>query len=94
MDGGQKPQHYLGYTAQDPEERFQDHVLGRKRPARIIRGAIAAGIGVNLVRVWPDGTPEDEKRLKMKKQGFRHLCPVCTNGAFATGGRQSGKEEE
>jgi hypothetical protein len=80
LDGGQRPQHYLGYTPRDPRERFQDHLIGRNRPARIIRAALAAGLDVSLVRIWPDGTPQDEKRLKLAKRGFKHLCPKCKGG--------------
>lgn len=77
LEGGQKPQHYLGFTDKTAEERLADHLAGRNRPARIVVAAVEAGRQVRLARVWPDGTPQQESSLKKKKKGFRHLCPEC-----------------
>jgi predicted GIY-YIG superfamily endonuclease len=67
--------HYLGFTASnDPTARIEEHAAGRG--ARLMEVVVAAGIGFRLVRTWPNGTRNLERRLKRwKKSG--QLCPVC-----------------
>lgn len=77
MDGGQRPQHYLGWTPESPEVRLADHLAGRNRAARIVQAAHSYGIEITIARVWPTFTPQDESDMKRQKRGFRHLCPIC-----------------
>lgn len=77
LDGGQRPQHYLGWTPDDPEARLADHLADRNRAARIVVAAATYGIEVRIARTWPEGDRLMESRLKRAKRGYRHLCPLC-----------------
>ncbi len=65
--------HYLGYT-QDVTARLQRHQAGTG--ARLMEVITAAGIGWHVAKVWPDGTPELERALKLWHSGVK-LCPTC-----------------
>ncbi len=65
-------QHYLGW-ALDVEARVAVHRRGRG--ARLVRQALAAGIGVELVRVWPDADLRGERVLKRRVP--KTYCPLC-----------------
>lgn len=79
LDGGRRPQHYLGWTYKTPEERLADHLAGRNRPARIVVAARDAGRTVVIAKAWP-GDRAEEARLKRMKEGFRRICPICQQG--------------
>jgi hypothetical protein len=80
--------HYLGFvdTSRHPlegalESRLAFHRAGRG--SRLLRAVSAAGIDWEVVRVWPDGTRSDERRLKGKAS--TRLCPTCNEGWQARG---------
>lgn len=67
-------QHYVGFAPDGGvEERVAEHRAGTG--ARITAAAAAAGVAMQLVRVW-DGGRDLERRIKRQKMGPR-LCPVC-----------------
>lgn len=66
-------QHYLGFT-NNLDRRLDDHILGNG--ARLVEVYNEHGIHWRVVRVWPEGSRTDERRLKQQKHGPR-LCPVC-----------------
>ena len=65
--------HYLGYSP-NIAARLQEHEAGRS--ARLTQVVKAAGIGWQLVKVWPKATRRDERRLKNRGSSRRH-CPLC-----------------
>jgi predicted GIY-YIG superfamily endonuclease len=65
--------HYLGY-AQDVAARLQRHRAGTG--ARLMEVITQAGIPWHVAKIWPDGTPELERALKLWHSGVR-LCPTC-----------------
>lgn len=67
--------HYLGY-ADDVERRVAQHIACGVKASPLVRAAIAAGATVELVRTWPGGDRNLERRLKRQNHGPR-LCPVC-----------------
>lgn len=67
--------HYLGF-AEDIPKRIKRHVAGNGNP--LVAAAKAAGCRVVLVRVWPEGTRDDERRLKRQQRGGAHYCPRCS----------------
>lgn len=66
-------QHYLGWTAQAPEDRAVEHLTGRGTP--LVRAVVNAGEGVELVRTWT-GDRAFERELK-NRHNARGLCPIC-----------------
>jgi hypothetical protein len=67
-------QHYIGWTPGDILSRVAVHRTGKG--ARLTAVAVERGISFDVVRVWPDGDRELERRLKKRKSAPR-LCPVC-----------------
>lgn len=70
-------QHYLGWTT--PERlahRLRQHSIGRG--ARLVDEALRHGCLVRLARLWEDGTPTEERRLKRFAK-LKTLCPLCNN---------------
>lgn len=66
--------HYLGWTAAESVyDRIERHRAGAG--ANFLRHVNDAGIGYELVRVWPGGRVM-ERRLK-NRGGASRLCPVC-----------------
>ena len=65
-------QHYLGW-ATNVARRVAVH--NRGRGARLVAQALAAGIRVELVRVWPDVDKARERALK--RTGPKAYCPRC-----------------
>jgi predicted GIY-YIG superfamily endonuclease len=65
--------HYLGWTT-DLGLRLDAHLRGDG--ARLVEAYNQNGIHWRVVRIWPEGTRVDERRLKNQKHGPR-LCPVC-----------------
>lgn len=66
-------QHYIG-SAKRLRDRIAEHRAGRG--ARLTQVALERGIAFRVVRTWPDGGRQLERRLKNQKNGHR-LCPVC-----------------
>jgi predicted GIY-YIG superfamily endonuclease len=67
-----RAQHYLGWSI-DIERRVALHRRGKG--ARLVAQALAAGIGVDLVRVWLTGDRTQERSLK--RSGPKAQCPWC-----------------
>jgi predicted GIY-YIG superfamily endonuclease len=68
-------QHYLGY-ADNIQNRINRHKSSRG--ATLIKFVLAAGIKINLVRVWQDKDREFERKLKNRSH-IPKLCPICGN---------------
>jgi len=69
-------QHYLGFCVDnDPSDRLAAHIRGKKG-AKIVKAAMAAGIGVELALIIPDGDRNFERKLKNRADVSR-WCPVC-----------------
>jgi len=74
-------QHYLGWSV-DIARRVRLHLNGGG--ARLVRQALKAGIGVELVRVWPAMNRHEERVLK-KRRTPKGYCPKCrarSDGTF------------
>lgn len=69
----QHARHYLGY-ADDVTARLYRHQAGTG--ARLMEVITAAGIPWHVAKVWPDGTAELERALKLWHSGVK-LCPTC-----------------
>lgn len=65
--------HYLGY-AKDVPKRVARHRSGAG--AKLLRAVQQAGIGWEVVRIWPEGGRATERKLK-GYGGRSKLCPVC-----------------
>ena len=70
-------QHYMGWSV-DVERRVRLHLSGRG--ARLVRQALRAGLGIELVRVWPGLDRRDERRLKRVRAPIGY-CPRCRHVA-------------
>lgn len=66
-------QHYVGY-AEDVDARVAEHRAGRG--ARLTQVCVERGIGFEVVRIWPDGDRNLERRIKNTHHRERY-CPVC-----------------
>lgn len=66
--------HYVGYVEYDLEQRIEHHLAGRG--ARLVAAVVAAGIDVQLARVWPGANRTFERRLK-RWHGSARFCPLC-----------------
>jgi predicted GIY-YIG superfamily endonuclease len=67
-----RAQHYLGWST-NIAMRVAKHQRGKG--ARLVAQALAAGIGVELVRVWPEADKARERALK--RSGPKTGCPTC-----------------
>lgn len=74
--------HYVGF-AEDIDRRFKEHKRGYG--SHLTRAVVRAGIGLDLVRVWPDHDRSFERRLH-NQHGSARFCPVCR--ALQRGGSQ------
>lgn len=82
--------HYLGFAGrgETPEEsveaRLREHRSGYG--AALTRAAVDAGLVLQVARIWPEGTKDDEWRLRCRGENPR-LCPLCNPDALrlATG---------
>lgn len=68
--------HYIGFTqsAKTLPARIQHHRDGSG--SRLLAAVADAGIDFAVVRTWPDGDRNLERKLKNRKEAPR-LCPVC-----------------
>lgn len=69
-------QHYLGWTQSDATlpMRLRHHERGTG--AKFMRAVAEAGITYTVALIDPDGTRDDERRLKNRKNA-RGICPIC-----------------
>ena len=67
-------QHYIGFT-DNLEQREHDHHFTCDG-ARLLQVVREAGIAFKVVRTWPDGDRNYERKLKNRKNASQ-LCPVC-----------------
>lgn len=65
--------HYAGFARADVEARVIQHQQGFG--ARITQVAVSRGIHLELVRVWPNGNRQFERKLK--DGSLTDLCPLC-----------------
>lgn len=65
--------HYLGWASR-LDARLAHHANGTG--ANLLRHAKEAGVTWQLVRIWPDQSRLEERRLKNMGSRAR-LCPVC-----------------
>lgn len=74
-------QHYIGFVDADKghtvEARLEKHRKGTGNP--MLRAAMLQGIRFDVVRVWPNATRTDERKLKNRKKA-RCMCPICQKG--------------
>jgi hypothetical protein len=72
--------HYLGYTnLESVSERMKRHRAGEG--ARLLAVLNEAGIGYEVVRIWPGGRARERQ---LKKQHSPALCPTCRAAARAS----------
>ncbi len=72
--------HYLGCTG-DLVRRLREHLGGKGMGGSpLVEAVRAAGIGVTLVRLWPDSF-DQERRLK-RWHGGSQFCPLCNKRAM------------
>lgn len=69
-----KSSHYIGFCEGNPEDRLKMHRSGRG--AKFLAAANEYGISYNIVRVWPEGDRNFERKLKNGRNHCYH-CPVC-----------------
>jgi predicted GIY-YIG superfamily endonuclease len=75
--------HYIGYCkAGGLERRIERHRSGDG--SRLMWAVTQAGIEWEVVRVWPEGDRNFERRLKKKKQAS-YFCPWCNPRAMSHG---------
>lgn len=71
-------QHYLGWTHDnDVTARLKTHANASGKGAKIVAGAIKAGIGFDLALIIPDVDRNFERWLKNLKMANR-FCPLCS----------------
>ena len=75
--------HYTGWTrnAKTLPRRIAHHRNGTG--ARLMQVVTEAGITFEVAKTWPDGTRDDERRLK-RRGGAARICPTCRAAATAT----------
>jgi hypothetical protein len=66
--------HYTGWSA-FLDFRLELHRAGRSG-VPLVRAAVAAGITLELARIWPDVTRARERQLKRQGSAARY-CPLC-----------------
>ena len=68
--------HYLGFCEEGGlPRRIARHKAGRG--AKLLKAVTAAGIAWEVVRVWSNGTRDEERKLKNRKKSSE-LCPLCS----------------
>ena len=65
--------HYIGY-AEEVDKRMIRHRAGTG--CNLIRVIQEAGIGWEVVRIWPEGDRTFERKLKERHRSA-DLCPCC-----------------
>ena len=78
--------HYLGHTDRESAVTPEDSVAARLKEhqsgygAALTRAAVEAGLVLEVVRIWPGGTRDDEWRLRCRAENPK-LCPLCNPDA-------------
>jgi len=67
--------HYLGW-AKAIDRRVAEHLTAGVKASPLVRAALAAGSTVTVVRHWPGGSRQLERRLK-RQGGLSRHCPLC-----------------
>ena len=67
--------HYTGW-ALDVDRRTAVHMDGLANSSRLVKVALAAGIGFDVARIWEGKTREDEAKMKAQG-GASRRCPIC-----------------
>jgi hypothetical protein len=67
--------HYTGW-AKSIEARMGQHFDGSARSSRLVKAALAAGIGFDVARIWAGKTRNNERRMKLQG-GAARRCPIC-----------------
>lgn len=71
--------HYLGWSAGTGEDRIEAHRAGHA--SKLTAAVVRAGIKIEVGRIWPEGTREQEHRMKAHSERlcFRtsELCYIC-----------------
>lgn len=65
----QQARYYIGFTLRPIAERLAEHKLGQG--SKMLAAAVAKGIELELVRVWPNMPQEWERYLKLFKNNER-----------------------
>ena len=71
----QHARHYVGFTDGKLKDRLKEHLAGQG--AVLIRAVVAAGIGLQVARIWRRRDRKFERRLK-QGGSFVRICPVCS----------------
>ncbi len=66
--------HYLGFVERDLEQRLERHRKGIG--SKLLKAVNEAGIGWSVVKTWPDGTRDFERKLKNRGSHCR-ICQIC-----------------
>lgn len=70
--------HYIGYCGKGKlKARIERHKSGNG--AKLLRAVMLAGIEFEVVKTWPEGDRELERKLKMEHNSKRHykICKPC-----------------
>ena len=70
-------QHYVGFSSSPAalRRRLDHHRSGNG--SRLMNAVVQAGIPYRVVRIWPEGTRTEERRIKNTAHPER-ICPVCS----------------
>jgi hypothetical protein len=66
--------HYLGFVESNLEQRLERHRKGIG--SKLLKAVNAAGIKWEVVKTWPDGDRNFERKLKNRGSHCR-ICPIC-----------------
>jgi hypothetical protein len=83
--------HYVGFSTGGPtgrgiiRRRLAAHADGRG--ARLMAAVTRAGIGWSVVRIFPDATRTDERRIKRQGGHKERICPICNPSVRGRGTR-------
>jgi predicted GIY-YIG superfamily endonuclease len=66
--------HYIGFCEENLDQRMECHRRGDG--AKLMRAVSKAGIPWKVVRTWPDGDRNFERKLKNRHKS-QDFCPIC-----------------
>lgn len=67
--------HYTGW-AKDVERRTAEHIEGGCKCNPLVKAASAAGIRIEVARIYPGKTRDQERAMK-NQGGASRRCPLC-----------------
>lgn len=77
--GGNAASHYLGFAEETKIwQRLKQHAKNQSHVA-IVKAFHKVGAELQLVRLWPGATRDDERRVKRHNHQAL-LCPICQRG--------------